>query len=60
MQLMHLKMLTEGKDLGILQSYRLISFLNVDYKILASILTSCLMKFCQGLIGPDQLGFLTG
>lgn len=49
----------EGKDLNIPESYRTISLLNVDYKILASILASLLMKICQGLIGPDQSGFLT-
>lgn len=50
----------EAKDLIIPQSYKPISLLNVDYKILASVLASRLMKICQGFIGLDQLGFLTG
>lgn len=50
----------EGKDLNSPQSYRPISHLNVDYKILPLAFASRLMKVSQDIVGSDQLGFLKG
>ncbi|XP_064410547.1 LINE-1 reverse transcriptase homolog isoform X1 [Latimeria chalumnae] len=50
----------DGKDPLECGSYRPISLLNVDYKILAKILAMRLGKIIPILIHPDQTGFVTG
>lgn len=46
------------KDFSLPQSCRPISLLNVDYKLLASILTSRLNKFISNYIHADQADFI--
>lgn len=41
-------------------SYRPISLLCVDYKILTSILATRIQKYIKKLINPDQTGFISG
>lgn len=50
----------EGKDPLLCNSYRPISLLCVDYKILTSIITSRIQKNIKKLIEPDQTGFILG
>lgn len=50
----------ERKDLSYPQSYKPILLLNVDYKILTSVLAYHLMNVAQHIISPDQSGFLKG
>lgn len=47
-----------GKDPGKLDSYRPISFITADVKILAKILANRLQKVIGGLINKDQTGFI--
>lgn len=47
-----------GKDLRFPQPYRPISLLNIDYKILMTILAARMMIVLQRFIHPDQSGFL--
>lgn len=46
------------KDHKKVESYRPIAPLNVDYKILASILAKRVNNVITGLIHPDQAGFI--
>lgn len=41
-------------------SYRPISLLNVDFKILSKILATCLQQIMPNIISPDQTGFTLG
>lgn len=41
-------------------SYRPISFLNLDVKLLAKIVATRLRPLLHGLIGPEQAGFMPG
>lgn len=50
----------EGKDPTVPQSYRPISLLNTDIKILAKILVNRLKYLMPHIIHPDQTGFITG
>ncbi len=50
----------EGKDPSQCSSYRPISLLCVDYKILTSILATRIQKYIRKLINPDQTGFISG
>lgn len=47
-----------GKDQTDCSSYRPISLLNTDYKLLSFILASRLTKILPQLIDPDQTGFI--
>ena len=47
-----------GRDPAFCSSYRPISLLNVDAKLFTSILAIRLKPFMQGLIDPDQTGFI--
>lgn len=49
-----------GKDSTLLQNYRPISLLNVDYKIGAKAIANRFKRVIQSLIGPQQTGFLKG
>lgn len=49
-----------GKDPSLPQSYQPISLLNIDYKILASILSVRLNSVIAKYIHLDQSGFLVG
>lgn len=51
-------LLKTGKDPTCLQSYRAISLLNSDYKILATILANRLNIVLSAYIHPDQAGFI--
>lgn len=48
----------EGKNPPNTSSYRPISLLNTDIKILAKVLAARLNKIIQKLVHPDQLGFI--
>uniref|UniRef100_A0A3Q3G6H4 Reverse transcriptase domain-containing protein n=1 Tax=Kryptolebias marmoratus TaxID=37003 RepID=A0A3Q3G6H4_KRYMA len=50
----------EGKDPIDCQSYRPISLLNTDLRILTGILVRRLNKFITQIIHPDQTGFIAG
>lgn len=45
-------------DLSLLQLYRPISLLNVDYKIMTTILSTTLNKIIGSYIHSDQAGFI--
>lgn len=48
----------DNKDPTLCTSYRPISFLCVDLKILTSILANRIQKYIRKLIKPDQTGFI--
>jgi len=50
----------EGKDPTKCESYRPISLLNTDIRILTSILSRRVNKIITNIIHPDQTGFITG
>ena len=50
----------EGKDPLFVKNYRPISLLNVDYKLIAKVMSNRLKKIINSLINPDQQGFLPG
>ena len=49
-----------GKDLRFLKSWRPVSLLATDYKILAKALATRLQKVISDLINPDQVGYIKG
>ena len=49
-----------GKDLRLLKSWRPVSLLATDYKILAKALATRLQKVISDLINPDQVGYIKG
>lgn len=49
----------ENKDPTLCSSYRPISLLCVDMKILTSIIATRLQKYIKSLVKPDQTGFIT-
>lgn len=53
-------LLKKDKDPLLCGSYRPISLLNVDFKILAKLLSFHLQKVIPTLIDPDQSGFISG
>ena len=53
-------LLKKDKDPLLCSSYRPISLLNVDYKILAKILALCLRTVLPRIISVDQTGFMLG
>lgn len=53
----HLKLVKNSNDCG---SYRPISLLNLDNKILTRVLVNRLNKAILSIIGPNQAGFLSG
>lgn len=50
----------EGKDPTKCQSYRPISLLNTDLRILTAIFAKRLSKIATEIISPDQTGFMAG
>lgn len=50
----------QGKDLDLPESYRPISLLQVDIKILAKILALCLNQVILTLVHEDQADFMSG
>lgn len=53
-------LLKKAKDPLLCESYRPISLLNCDYKILANVLAGRLENILPKVIHPDQTGFVTG
>ncbi len=53
-------LLKKDKDPLLCSSYRPISLLNVDFKILSKILALRLQQVLPAVISPDQTGFMTG
>ena len=53
-------LLKDGKDPLEIKSYRPISLLNVDYKLIAKVMSQRLKKVINSLIHSDQQGFLSG
>ena len=49
-----------GKDTRYLKSWRPVSLLATDYKILAKTLATRLQKVISNLINPDQVGYIKG
>ena len=50
----------KGKDLTKLESWRPLSILNTDYKILAKVLAKRLKLGLNEIINPDQIGYMEG
>ena len=48
----------QGKDLTKLQSWRPLSILNTDYKIIAKVLAKRLKVALSQIINPDQIGYM--
>ena len=48
----------KDKDLTVLSSWRPLSLLNTDYKILAKVLCNRLKTTLQEIINPDQIGYI--
>ena len=48
----------KGKDLTDLKSWRPLSILNADYKILAKLLSNRLKRALKEIINPDQIGYM--
>lgn len=46
-----------GKDLTTLQNFDLILLLNLDVKLYAKLIATCLLDIPPTLIKPDQFGF---
>ena len=53
-------LLHKGKQTDSLDNWRPISLINVDYKILAKVLSKRLESVISKLIGPQQVGFMKG
>lgn len=53
-------LLKKDKDPLLCSSYRPISLLNVDFKIMTKVLATRLQRVIPHLIHPDQTGFITG
>ena len=49
-----------GKDLRYLKSWRPVSLLATDYKILPKVLATRLQKVISDVINPDQVGYIKG
>lgn len=52
--------LKDGRDPSLCSSYRPISLINVDAKVLAKILANRLNTVITPLVHPDQMGFMPG
>ena len=50
----------QGKDLRELKNWRPISLLNVDYKILTTVLANRLKSALKEIINEDQIGYMEG
>ena len=50
----------KGKDNKLVSSYRPVSLLNTDYKILTKVLSNRLGAIVNDVIHPDQFGFIKG
>ena len=50
----------KNKDKSILENLRLISLLNVDYKILTKVIAKRIEKTLPKIINPDQTGYVKG
>ena len=48
----------KDKDLTVLSSWRPLSLLNIDYKILAKVLSKRLQDTLSEIISPDQIGYI--
>lgn len=53
-------LLKKDKDPLLCGSYRPISLLNVDFKVLAKVLAGRLQRVISVLVNPDQTGFISG
>uniref|UniRef100_A0A3Q0RT11 Uncharacterized protein n=1 Tax=Amphilophus citrinellus TaxID=61819 RepID=A0A3Q0RT11_AMPCI len=53
-------LLKPGKDPTLPSSYRPISLINVDLKIICKVLSSRFRKLTPSIIHPDQMGFIKG
>lgn len=53
-------LIKEGRWVALPESYHPISLLNVDYKVLTSILAERLNKILGNYISEDQTGFIRG
>ena len=55
-----ISLLFKGGDKEELDNWRPITLLNIDYKILAMVLTKRLQKVLPGIINEDQVGYIKG
>ena len=48
----------KGKDQGYITKYRLITLLNVDYKMLSKVLATRIKRVIEEVIHVDQVGYM--